>query len=106
MGGKYLFLTEEPTRRQVRVLVNNAGLALGVSHLSEGSVDDWETMIDVNCKGLLYATKAVLPGMIERGQGHVVNIGSVAGTYALPGGNVYCGTKVCSFPPRISVGKR
>jgi NADP-dependent 3-hydroxy acid dehydrogenase YdfG len=61
--------------KNIDVLVNNAGLALGTSPIHEGSVDDWETMVDVNCKGLLYATKAVLPGMVERGEGHVVNIG-------------------------------
>jgi len=75
------------------ILVNNAGLAAGVATVADGNIDDWDQMIDVNCKGLLYTTKAVLPGMIERGLGHVVNVGSVAGSYALPMGNVYCGTK-------------
>mmetsp|Transcript_62141 Transcript_62141/g.122057 ORF Transcript_62141/g.122057 Transcript_62141/m.122057 type:complete len:269 (-) Transcript_62141:202-1008(-) len=88
----------------VRVLVNNAGAAIGVAPLAEGSVDDWEAMIDINCKGLLYATKAVLPGMIERKKGYVVNIGSVAGSYALPGGNVYCATK--AFVNHLSLAMR
>ena len=72
------------------MLVNNAGLALGTEPVHAGDIDNWEKMIDVNCKGLMYATKAVLPGMVDRSRGHIVNIGSVAGNYALPGGNVYC----------------
>lgn len=86
------------------VLVNNAGLALGVEPIHEGDVDNWEKMIDVNCKGLLYATKALVPGMVARGRGHIVNIGSVAGNYALPGGNVYCGSK--AFANHISLALR
>jgi NADP-dependent 3-hydroxy acid dehydrogenase YdfG len=61
--------------KNIDVLVNNAGLALGTAPIHEGSMDDWEMMVDVNCKGLLYATKAVLPGMVERGDGHIINIG-------------------------------
>lgn len=72
----------------IDVLVNNAGLALGTLPIQDGIVEDWETMVDVNCKGLLYTTKAVLPGMVQRGKGHVINVGSVAGTYSYPGGNV------------------
>jgi len=88
----------------VSVLVNNAGLALGAAPMAEASIDDWESMIDVNCKGLLYATRSVLPGMLERKKGHIVNIGSVAGNYALPMGNVYCGTK--AFVNHLSLAMR
>ena len=77
----------------VTVLVNNAGGALGLEPLHEGSVEDWEEMIDTNVKGLLYLTRALLPGMVARDRGHVVNLGSVAGSYAYRGGNVYCGAK-------------
>jgi len=75
------------------VLVNNAGLAVGLDPLHEGDPDDWERMIDTNIKGLLYVTRAFLPHMIERGRGHVVNIGSVAGHQVYPKGNVYAATK-------------
>ncbi len=75
------------------MLVNNAGLGLGLDKLHEGLVDDWERMIDTNVKGLLYVTRAVVPGMVARGRGHVINLGSTAGHEAYPGGNVYCGTK-------------
>mmetsp|Transcript_14316 Transcript_14316/g.29232 ORF Transcript_14316/g.29232 Transcript_14316/m.29232 type:complete len:274 (+) Transcript_14316:36-857(+) len=88
----------------VEVLVNNAGLALGTAPIQEGDIDDWESMIDVNLKGLLYCTRAIVPGMVERGRGHVVNVGSVAGNYALPGGNVYCGTK--AFVNHLSLAMR
>jgi 3-hydroxy acid dehydrogenase / malonic semialdehyde reductase len=77
----------------VTVLVNNAGGALGLEPLHEGSVEDWEVMIDTNVKGLLYLTRALLPAMVARDRGHVVNIGSVAGSYPYRGGNVYCGAK-------------
>jgi serine 3-dehydrogenase len=77
----------------IDILVNNAGLARGLSPLQEGELSDWEEMIDTNVKGLLYVTRAVLPGMVERGRGHVVNIGSVAGHEVYPGGNVYCASK-------------
>lgn len=79
--------------QQIDVLVNNAGLALGLEPEYEGSLDDWETMIDTNIKGLLTMTRLVVPGMVQRGQGHVINIGSVAGDAAYAGGNVYCATK-------------
>ena len=79
--------------RHVDVLINNAGLALGLEKEFEGSFDDWETMIDTNIKGLLAMTRLVVPGMVERGHGHVINIGSVAGDAAYAGGNVYCATK-------------
>ncbi len=79
--------------RAIEVLVNNAGLSRGLDKLPQGLVSDWEEMIDANVKGLLYVTRAVLPGMIERGRGHVINIGSIAGREVYPGGNVYCATK-------------
>ena len=79
--------------QDIEVLVNNAGLALGLEKEYEGDYRDWDTMIDTNIKGLLYMTRAVVPGMVARGKGHVVNIGSVAGDAAYANGNVYCGTK-------------
>ena len=79
--------------QKIDVLVNNAGLALGLEPEYEGSQDDWETMIDTNIKGLLTMTRLIVPGMVERGQGHVINVGSVAGDAAYAGGNVYCATK-------------
>jgi 3-hydroxy acid dehydrogenase / malonic semialdehyde reductase len=78
---------------EIDVLVNNAGLALGLSPAQDADLNDWEEMIDTNCKGLAYCTRAVLPGMVGRRRGHVVNLGSVAGTYPYPGGNAYGGTK-------------
>jgi 3-hydroxy acid dehydrogenase/malonic semialdehyde reductase len=77
----------------IDVLVNNAGLALGLEPAQACDLDDWETMIDTNIKGLTYMTRAILPGMVERNAGHVVNLGSVAGNYPYPGGNCYGGTK-------------
>ena len=77
----------------IDVLVNNAGLALGLEPEYEGSEEDWETMIDTNIKGLLTMTRLVVPGMIERGRGHVINVGSVAGDAAYADGAVYCATK-------------
>ena len=79
--------------REIEVLVNNAGLSRGLDKLWEGNPHDWEEMIDTNVKGLLWVTRAVVAGMVERGRGHVVNLGSTAGDLAYPGGNVYCGTK-------------
>ena len=78
---------------EVDVLVNNAGLALGLEKEYEGNPEDWWTMIDTNIKGLLTMTRLVVPGMVKRNSGHVINIGSVAGDQAYAGGNVYCATK-------------
>jgi 3-hydroxy acid dehydrogenase/malonic semialdehyde reductase len=77
----------------IDILVNNAGLARGLSTVWEGDINDWEEMIDTNVKGLLWVTRAVLRGMVDRGRGHVVNIGSIAGHETYPGGNVYCASK-------------
>lgn len=77
----------------VDVLVNNAGLAAGMSHIHEGSVDDWDQMIDTNIKGLLYITRNISPGMVKRQKGHIINIGSIAGKEAYEKGNVYNATK-------------
>ena len=78
---------------EVDLLVNNAGLAAGLSHIHEGLVDDWEQMIDTNIKGLLYITRQISPGMVKRGKGHIVNIGSIAGKESYEKGNVYNATK-------------
>ncbi len=77
----------------IDILVNNAGLSRGLDPLYEGKLDDWDEMIDTNVKGLLYVTRAVVPGMVERGTGHVINLGSTAGEMTYPGGAVYCATK-------------
>lgn len=77
----------------IDVLVNNAGLALGLEPEYQGNSDEWETMIDTNIKGLLTMTRLIVPGMVERNSGHIINIGSVAGDAAYAGGNVYCATK-------------
>ena len=79
--------------QEIDVLVNNAGLALGLEPEYEGSFEDWETMIDTNIKGLLTMTRLVVPGMVKRNSGHIINIGSVAGDAAYANGNVYCATK-------------
>lgn len=88
----------------IDVLVNNAGLALGLEGAQDADLDDWDTMIDTNCRGLVTCTRAVLPGMVERDRGHVINLGSVAGTYPYPGGNVYGATK--AFVHQFSLGLR
>lgn len=83
----------EGTWKSIDLLVNNAGLAAGLSPIQEGSLDDWEQMIDTNVKGLLYITRAVSPLMIARQTGHIINIGSIAGKEVYANGNVYCATK-------------
>jgi len=83
-----------PTKwKNIDVLVNNAGLAAGLAPLQEGLLDDWESMIDTNIKGLLYVTRAILPQMVKKNSGHVINIGSIAGHEVYPNGAVYCATK-------------
>ena len=79
--------------KAVDVLINNAGLAAGLDTIQNGNIDDWEQMIDTNLKGLLYVTRAVLPQMVEKNSGHIINIGSIAGHYVYPQGGVYCATK-------------
>lgn len=88
------YISKLPTKWQkIDVLVNNAGLALGLEPEYLGNPDEWETMIDTNIKGLLTMTRLVVPGMVKRNKGHIINIGSVAGDAAYAGGNVYCATK-------------
>ncbi len=79
--------------QKIDILVNNAGLSRGLDKLHKADINDWEEMIDTNIKGLLYVSRAVIPGMVKRGSGHIVNIGSIAGHEVYPGGNVYCATK-------------
>lgn len=79
--------------RDIDVLINNAGLALGLEPAHQVDIEDWETMVDTNIKGLMYCTRCVLPGMVARNRGHIVNIGSTAGAWPYPGGNVYGATK-------------
>ena len=79
--------------KNIDVLINNAGLAAGLNKIQDGVIDDWERMIDTNIKGLLYITRKIVPTMIERGKGHIVNIGSIAGKEVYENGNVYCATK-------------
>jgi len=88
----------------IDLLVNNAGLALGLAPAQDADPDHWEQMIDTNAKGLVACTRAVLPGMIERGRGHVINLGSIAGTYPYPGANVYGATK--AFVHQFSLNLR
>ncbi|MBD3590240.1 SDR family oxidoreductase [Bacteroides sp. GM023] len=82
-----------PEWAMIDLLINNAGLVIGVDKEFEGDLDEWDIMIDTNIKGLLAMTRLVVPGMLERGQGHIINIGSIAGDAAYPGGSVYCATK-------------
>jgi 3-hydroxy acid dehydrogenase / malonic semialdehyde reductase len=79
--------------KHIDVLVNNAGLALSTKAIQDGDPDDWDTMIQTNINGLLYVTRSVLPSMLKKGRGHIINIGSIAGHEYYPGGNVYCATK-------------
>lgn len=99
-----VFATLPAEFAQVSILVNNAGLALGLEPAYKVNLDDWETMIDTNVKGLVTVTRTLLPGMVERNKGHIVNIGSVAGNHPYPGGNVYGGTK--AFVKQFSLALR
>ena len=88
----------------VDLLINNAGLALGLGPAQEASLDDWETMVDTNIKGLITLTRALLPGMVARGRGHIINLGSIAAEWPYPGGNVYGATK--AFVRQFSLNLR
>jgi 3-hydroxy acid dehydrogenase/malonic semialdehyde reductase len=88
----------------IDVLVNNAGVALGLEPAHQTNMDAWQRMVDTNVSGLMYVTRTVLPGMVERNRGHIINLGSVAGTYPYPGGNVYCATK--AFVRQFSLSLR
>lgn len=101
---EHAFASLPPAFAAIDVLVNNAGLARGLEPAARAALDDWDQMVDTNCKGLMYATRAVLPGMVARGRGHVINIGSVAGSYPYPGGNVYGATK--AFVHQFSLNLR
>ncbi len=79
--------------KNIKILINNAGLAVGMNVIQEGVIDDWERMIDTNIKGLLYVSRNVLPLLVSQNSGHVINIGSIAGKEVYPNGNVYCATK-------------
>ena len=93
-----------PDFSNIDVLCNNAGLALGLEGADEANLDDWDIMVDTNIKGLIYATRQVLPKMVQNKSGHIINIGSVAGSYPYPGGNVYGGTK--AFVSQFSLNLR
>ncbi len=93
-----------PEYAAVDVLINNAGLGLGLDPAWQASLDDWETMVDTNIKGLMYVTRAVLPGMVERNRGHVINLGSTAAAWPYAGANVYGGTK--AFVHQFSLNLR
>jgi NADP-dependent 3-hydroxy acid dehydrogenase YdfG len=79
--------------KEIDILINNAGLGRGLEKIHEGNIDGWEEMIDTNVKGLLYVSRAIIPGMVSRGSGHIINVGSIAGHEVYPAGNVYCATK-------------
>ena len=99
----FLTISKLPkTFKKISILINNAGLAWGLEPAHKIDIRKWETMIDTNCKGLTYMTRAVLPGLIKRNKGHIINIGSVAGSYPYGGGNVYGGTK--AFVKQFSLG--
>lgn len=93
-----------PNFKNIDVLINNAGNAHGFDTINEGKIDDWDAMIDINVKGLLYVSKAIIPGMIERKSGHIINIGSIAGKEVYSKGNVYCASKFAV--DAISTGMR
>ena len=98
-------ITSLPTQwKNIDLLVNNAGLALGLESADKANLDDWEQMIDTNIKGLVNITRFVLPQMVERNTGHIINLSSIAGTYPYPGGNVYGGTK--AFVTQFSLNLR
>ena len=98
-------ITSLPTQwKNIDLLVNNAGLALGLESADKANLDDWEQMIDTNIKGLVNMTRFVLPQMVERNTGHIINLSSIAGTYPYPGGNVYGGTK--AFVTQFSLNLR
>jgi 3-hydroxy acid dehydrogenase / malonic semialdehyde reductase len=101
---EHVVRTLPPEWAAIDVLVNNAGLAAGLDPVQDGDPDDWDRMVDTNVKGLLYVTRAVVPGMISRGRGHVINIGSIAGHETYPNGAVYCATKAAV--DRITTGLR
>ena len=82
-----------PAFQDIDILVNNAGLALGIGPAHETDLDEWENMVDTNIKGLLYMTRMILPAMVARGKGHIINLGSIAGSWPYPGGNTYGATK-------------
>ena len=89
-----LAINNLPTEwKSIDILINNAGLAAGLTHIDKGDIDDWDQMIDTNIKGLLYISRQIMPLMIERGKGHIVNISSIAGKEVYENGNVYCATK-------------
>ncbi|MGL4170760.1 bifunctional NADP-dependent 3-hydroxy acid dehydrogenase/3-hydroxypropionate dehydrogenase YdfG [Morganella morganii] len=90
--------------REINVLVNNAGLALGMETVDKGNPAEWDVVVDTNIKGLLHMTRAILPGMVERNRGHIINLGSTAGSWPYAGGNVYCGTK--AFVRQFSLALR
>lgn len=92
------------TFSNIDCLINNAGLALGLEPAHRANLSDWDAMIDTNCRGLVYTTRALLPGMIARGRGHIINLGSIAGSYPYPGGNVYGATK--AFVHQFSLNLR
>lgn len=94
----------EPWNGKINLLINNAGLAVGLDPAWNADLDDWDVMVDTNIKGLTYVTRALLSGMVENKNGHVINIGSIAGSYAYPGGNAYGATK--AFVERFSLNLR
>ena len=98
------FMTLPAAFAEIDVLVNNAGVALGLDPAYQAHLDDWEVMVDTNVKGLIYATRAALPGMVARNRGHIINLGSTAATYPYPGGNVYGATK--AFVRQFSLNLR
>ena len=94
----------QPWNGKINLLVNNAGLAVGLDPAWDADLDDWDIMVDTNIKGLTYVTRALLSGMVEQGKGHVINLGSIAGSYNYPGGNAYGATK--AFVERFSLNLR